>query len=187
VRLVELAVRAGHEVILIITRAGRMVLNAECGVRSAECNSDAAPDLDAMWPGEVARHVTYLPAEQIDAPPASGSFGAAATVIIPCSMNTLSALAHGRAENLLQRAGHVALKEGRPLLVVPREMPVTRIDLENMLRLARAGAIVMPAMPGFYHRPKSVADLVDFVVAKVLARLGIEHDLDIRWPPKRGD
>jgi len=97
-------------------------------------------------------------------------------------MNTLAALAAGLAGNLVQRAGYVALKEGRPLVLVPREMPVTRIDLENMARLVSAGAVVMPAMPGFYHHPRTVGDIVDFVVAKVLARLGIEHGLDMRWP-----
>lgn len=97
-------------------------------------------------------------------------------------MNTAAALAHGLSGNLLQRAGAVALKEGRPLVLVPRETPMTQMDLENLARLAAAGAHVVPAMPGFYHRPQSVADLVDFVVAKVLARLGIEHGLKVRWP-----
>jgi len=163
VRLVECAVRAGRHVDLVVTAAGRLVLADEAGLAGS--------------PG-----VTYRPAEALVAPPASGSFRAEAAVVIPCSMNTLAALAHGLAQNLVQRAAQVALKEGRPLVVVPREMPVTPIDLENMARLARAGAVVMPAMPGFYHRPQSVADLVDFVVAKVLDRLGVAHDLDTRWP-----
>jgi 4-hydroxy-3-polyprenylbenzoate decarboxylase len=167
-RLVEVAAGAGRDLVLIATRAGRTVWQEELG---------RAPQ-DAGRPGRV----TYYPAEPVAAPPASGSFPAAAMVVIPCSMNTLAAIAHGRAENLLQRAAQVALKEGRPLVVVPREMPLTRTDLENMLRLADAGAVVMPAMPGFYHRPKGVADLVDFVVAKVLGRLGIEHGLDVTWP-----
>jgi 4-hydroxy-3-polyprenylbenzoate decarboxylase len=139
-------------------------------------------DVASLWPADVRAHVSYTPAEDLAAPPASGSLDAEAAVIIPCSMNTLAALAHGLAGNLVQRAGQVALKEGRPLVVVPREMPVTPIDLENMARLAAAGAVVMPAMPGFYHHPQSVADLVDFVVAKVLDRLGIAHDLAVRWP-----
>lgn len=174
VRLVECLVRAGRRVSLVVTPAGRMVLADEAGAEP--------PSPAALWPGDVAEAVTYHPAEVLDGPPASGSFAASACVVVPCSMNTLSALACGRAENLLQRAGAVALKEGRPLVVVPREMPLTRVDLENMVRLASAGAIVMPAMPGFYHRPQSVADVVDFVVAKVLDRLGIEHNLDVAWP-----
>ncbi|KPK43203.1 MAG: hypothetical protein AMK72_13670 [Planctomycetes bacterium SM23_25] len=177
-RLVECAVRAGRHVDLVVTAAGRLVLADEAGL----AGSPDAPDLASLWPQDVRAGVTYRPAEALVAPPASGSFRAEAAVVIPCSMNTLAALAHGLAQNLVQRAAQVALKEGRPLVVVPREMPVTPIDLENMARLARAGAVVMPAMPGFYHRPQSVADLVDFVVAKVLDRLGVAHDLDTRWP-----
>jgi len=176
-RLVECAVRAGRRVHLIVTKAGRLVLADELGAPLRD-----ARDLAPLWPPEIARHVEYTPAEKIGGGPASGSYAAEATVVIPCSMNTLAALAHGLAGNLVQRAASVALKEGRPLVVVPREMPVTTIDLENMARLASAGATVMPAMPGFYHRPRTVADLVDFVVAKVLDRLGIAHDLAVRWP-----
>jgi len=135
-----------------------------------------------FWPGDVLRHLDYHPAERLDGPPASGSFRAEAMVVVPCSMNTLAALAHGLAGNLLLRAAQVALKEGRPLVLVPREMPVTPIDLVNMVRLARAGAVVMPAMPGFYHRPRTVAEVVDFVVAKVLDRLGVPHGLEVGWP-----
>lgn len=178
VRLVECAAAAGRRVWLIVSRPGRMVLADEAGMGG----SVDAPDLSTLWPAEVLARVRYVPAEVLDAPPASGSFGAGATVVIPCSMNTLAALAHGLTQNLVHRAAHVALKEGRPLVVVPREMPVTRIDLENMARLAAAGAVVMPAMPAFYHRPRSVGDLVDFVVAKVLQRLGVPHDLDVVWP-----
>jgi len=182
VRLVACTVRAGRRVWLVVSRPGRLVLADEAGMGG----SPDAPDLATLWPAEVLERVTYVPAETLDAPPASGSFGAEATVVLPCSMNTLAALAHGLSQNLVHRAAQVALKEGRPLVVVPREMPVTRIDLENMARLAGAGAHVWPAMPAFYHRPASVADLVDFVVAKVLDRLGIGHDLDVRWPGAAG-
>ena len=178
VRLVECAVRAGRRVELIVTAAGRLVLADE----APACFIGSVADFTALWPADVLAKVTYTPAENLAAPPASGSFDAEAAVILPCSMNTLAALAHGMAANLVQRAGAVALKEGRPLIVVPREMPMTRIDLENMARLAAAGAVVMPAAPGFYHHPKSVADLVDFVVAKVLDRLEIAHDMAVRWP-----
>jgi 4-hydroxy-3-polyprenylbenzoate decarboxylase len=178
VRLVECAVRAGRRVFLVVSRAGRTVLADE----AAMGGSVDAPDLTTLWPADVLDAVTYAPAEAPAAPPASGSFGADATVVIPCTMNTLAALAHGLAQNLVQRSAQVALKEGRPLVVVPREMPVTRIDLENMARLAAAGAHVCPAMPAFYHRPQTVADVVDFVVAKVLDRLGVPHGLDTRWP-----
>ncbi len=182
VRLVDLLTRAGRHVWLVVSRPGRLVLVDEAGMGGTV----EAPDLESLWPAEVLARVTYVPAERIDAPPASGSFGAGATVVIPCSMNSLAALAHGLSQNLVHRAAHVALKEGRPLVVVPRELPVTAIDLENMARLARAGGVVMPAMPGFYHRPETVADLVDFVVAKVLDRLGVGHDLDTAWPGAEG-
>jgi len=178
VRLVELLARAGWAVHLIVTPAGRLVLADEAGLRP----SPDAPDLASLWPEDVLARVHYTPAERLDAPPATGSFRADAAVVCPCSMNSLAALAHGLSANLLQRAANVALKEGRPLIVVPREMPVTPIDLDNMARLARAGAVVMPAMPAFYHHPASAGDLVDFVVAKVLDRLGVEHALDVRWP-----
>ena len=178
VRLVELAVRAGREVHLVVTRAGRLVLADEAGL----AGTAEAPDFSTMWPKKVLAHVRYTPAERLDAPPASGSFDAEAVVVIPCTMNTAAALAHGLSANLVQRAAHVALKEGRPLVLVPRETPMTAMDLENLAILARAGAAVIPAMPGFYHRPRSVADLVDFVVGKVLSRLGIEHDLRVAWP-----
>jgi flavin prenyltransferase len=180
-RLVEQVVRSGWRVHLVVTAAGRLVLADELGVAGLT----AAADLGAIWPREILAHVAYWPAEMIEGPPASGSFAAKATVVIPCSMNTLGALAHGLAGNLVQRAAYVALKEGRPLVVVPREMPLTQIDFENMGRLAGAGATVMPAMPGFYHRPQSVGDLVDFVVAKVMDRLGIAHRLAVRWQGSR--
>jgi len=178
VRFVEQAVRAGRDVWLIVSAAGRLVLADEVDLGG----STDEPDFSTLWPKEVLARLTYTPAEQLRAPPASGSFEAEAVVIIPCSMNTAAALAHGLSGNLLQRAGAVALKEGRPLILVPRETPMTRIDFENLARLAAAGARVVPAMPGFYHRPQSVADLVDFVVAKALAQLGIEHGLKVRWP-----
>ncbi|HUX02541.1 MAG TPA: UbiX family flavin prenyltransferase [Phycisphaerae bacterium] len=178
VRFVELAVRAGREVALVVTRPGRLVLADEADL----AGTADAPDFAPLWPKSILAHISYTPAERLDAPPASGSFDAEAVVIIPCTMNTAAAIAHGLASNLVQRAARVALKEGRPLVLVPRETPMTAVDLENLAHLASAGAAVIPAMPAFYHRPRSVGDLVDFVVAKVLARIGIEHDLNVRWP-----
>ena len=112
---------------------------------------------------------------------ASGSHRTHGMVVIPCSMNTLGLMATGTGENLLPRAAQVTLKERRPLVVVPREMPYNIIHLENMLRLARAGATIMPASPGFYHRPHEIQDLVNHVVGRVLDQFGIEHTLFERW------
>lgn len=116
-----------------------------------------------------------------DAPFASGSYLFDAIVIIPCSMNTLAKVAAGLADNLTTRTASVALKEGRKVIIVPRETPLHEVHLEQMAKLSRLGATILPAMPGFYHRPKSVEDMVDFVVARILDHLGIEHSLAKRW------
>jgi 4-hydroxy-3-polyprenylbenzoate decarboxylase len=102
-------------------------------------------------------------------------------VICPCTVGTLAAVAAGLSDNLIQRAADVTLKEGRKLILVPRETPFSALHLENMLRLSRAGAVILPANPGFYHKPKRVEDLVDFVVARILDHLGVKHDLMARW------
>jgi len=182
VRLVELLARSGAEVDLTITAAGLSVMAEEIP------RSQAGPqaDLENLWPDKALRdRIRYHPVDRLNSQLAGGADPADGMVVCPCSMNTLAALASGLADNLLRRAAMVTLKEGRPLIVVPRETPLTDIIIENMLRLSRSGAVVLPAMPGFYHRPQSVADLVDFVVARVLNVLGVEHDLPIRWSPKQ--
>lgn len=123
----------------------------------------------------------------LSAAPASGSFPTDGMVVIPCSMKTLAAIANGYEENLLIRAALVTLKERRPLILVPREMPLAIPHIRNMLLAAEAGAIIVPAMPGFYIRPKTVQDLIDHVVGKVLDLLGIKHELYARWtgPPEK--
>ncbi len=123
--------------------------------------------------------------DDLAAAPASGSHRFSALVIVPCSGTTLAKVASGIADNLVTRAAAVALKERRTLILVPRETPVSAIALENLLKLARSGAVVLPASPGFYGRPKDIDDLIDFVVGRILDHLGIEHDLGPRWagPP----
>lgn len=131
----------------------------------------------------------HLPAGQLRvfgreewfAPVASGSNPADAMVICPCTMGTLAAVAAGMSQNLIERAADVTLKESRPLIIVPREAPFSIIHLENMLKLARSGAVILPANPGFYHHPQTIQDMVDFVVARILDHLGIQHTLMHRW------
>ena len=165
-RLIEVLAERGIEVHAVVTESGMRVLDYECGV-SAE---------------ELARRVTVLyPNADVGAAIASGSFHMDAMIVVPCSMKTAGAIAHGITDDLLSRAADVTLKEGRRLLLVPRETPMHEIHLENLLRLARAGAIIMPAAPGFYHRPETLDDLVDMMVGKILDRLGIEAELYTRW------
>jgi 4-hydroxy-3-polyprenylbenzoate decarboxylase len=121
------------------------------------------------------------------ATPASGSAPSAGMVVCPCSMGTLASIAAGTSRNLVERAADVALKERRTLLLVPRETPLSAVHLRNMLRLTRAGAVVLPAAPGFYHRPETIEDLVDFLVARILDHLGVEHALVRRWGGSAAD
>ena len=133
--------------------------------------------------GRPAENVTVHPSHDVGASIASGSFLTAGMVICPCSSHSLAAIANGLGDNLITRAAMVTLKEGRRLVLVPREMPLSGIQIENMLALSRAGAIICPACPGFYTRPTSVDDLIDFVVGRVLDLFELPHNLDTRWPP----
>ena len=180
-RLVEVLLGMGHTVHLCATNAAVRVLVHEAG----EELDPAAPDLASLFAAELRANLRVHDLAAVEAAPASGSAGISATIVVPCSMGTLARVAHGFSSNLVERAADVALKEGRPLVVVPRETPLGELHLENMLKLTRLGAVVLPAMPGFYHRPRTVADLVDFVVGKILDRLGVPHDLVQPWrtPP----
>ncbi len=180
-RLVEALLTAGHEVHLCATTAALRVLRHEAGHDAVTSHAD----LRGLFVPALRERLFVHDLAAVEAAPASGSAGMRATILCPCSMGTLARVAHGFSSNLVERAADVALKEGRPLVVVPRETPLSVLHLENMLALARLGAVVLPAMPGFYHRPQSVQDLVDFVVGKILDRLGIAHPLIRRWqtPP----
>jgi 4-hydroxy-3-polyprenylbenzoate decarboxylase len=183
-RLVEVLLQSGHEVHLCATAAALRVLVHEAGLRV----DLERPDLAALFAPDLRRRLFVHAIDAVEATPASGSAAIVATIVVPCSMGTLARIAHGFSSNLVERAADVALKEGRPLVVVPRETPLSIVHLQNMLELARLGAIVLPAMPGFYHRPTSVQDLVDFVVSKILDRLRVDHALVRRWrtPTKEG-
>jgi 4-hydroxy-3-polyprenylbenzoate decarboxylase len=123
----------------------------------------------------------YYGDQEMSSPPASGSFRTDGMLIVPCSMKTLAGVATGYANNLIERAADVTLKEGRPLLLAPREMPFSAIHLENMLKLARLGVKIAPPVPAFYHNPKRIEDLVDFVTGKILDSFDVRHDLFRRW------
>ncbi len=180
-RLVRALAESGHEVDVSVTEAGAKVLRHELGI-DAGARGERLGEALAGWIGErAARSVRTYPSEAIEAPASSGTALVGGAILCPCSMGTLARVAAGFSSNLVERAADVALKEGRKLVLVPRETPLSPIHLENLLRLARLGAIVLPAMPGFYHRPKTVEDLVDHVVGKILDRLGVEHAVGRRW------
>lgn len=175
VRLLEQLLVAAQPVQLILSAHGLRLLQTETNITSVNSLRDAvgASRWDAL--------VTAFDDNDRGAAPASGSARNRGMVICPCSMGTLSAISQGTSRSLVERAADVALKERRKLILVPRETPYSAVHLENMLRVTRAGAIVMPASPGFYHRPTTIAEMVDFVVARVLDHLNIEHMLGRRW------
>jgi 4-hydroxy-3-polyprenylbenzoate decarboxylase len=180
IRLMECLIAADVQVLLMISRAAQVV---------------AATETDLSIPGATAAQQTYFTQmfnakagqvkvfarEQWMAPVASGSGAPATMVVCPCSTGTLSAIATGASNNLIERAADVALKERRQLVLVPREAPYSEIHLENMLKLTRMGAVILPASPGFYHKPETISDMVDFVVARILSQIGIEQSFMPSW------
>lgn len=184
-RLLECLLAAGCRVQLLYSQVAQVVARQEMNLELPARPADTEVLLRERFvnlPGTLAVYGR----EEWFAPVASGSNPPDAMVICPCTMGTLAAIAQGLAANLIERAADVALKEGRTLVLVPRETPLSIIHLENMLRLARAGAVILPPNPGFYHHPQGIADLVDFVVARVLDQLKVPHALMSRWG-ERGD
>jgi 4-hydroxy-3-polyprenylbenzoate decarboxylase len=172
VRLLRALNDAATPVRLIVSSYGWRLMAEESGIDGVDALRAAT--------GDWSRVELY---DSLDrgATPASGSAPSAGMVVCPCSMGTLASIAAGTSRNLVERAADVALKERRPLVLVPRETPLSLIHLENMTRLTRAGATVMPAAPGFYNRPQSIDDLVDFVVARILDHLGVQQSIGRRW------
>jgi flavin prenyltransferase len=179
-RLLDKLLEAKRQVYLLYSQAAQIVAHQELGLTFPTRPQDAAAFFSERF-GAQQGQLRAFGREEWFAPVASGSNPADAMVICPCTMGTLAAVAGGLADNLIERAADVMLKERRPLILVPRETPLSAIHLENMLRLTHAGAVILPANPGFYHHPSSVAELVDFVVARVLDQLQIEHQLMSRW------
>lgn len=179
-RLLERLLAAGCHVDLIVSQTARIVARQELDLHLPGDPNQLAQTLAARWPGYPGVLQSHGEKAWFCAA-ASGSNPAHAMVICPCSMGSLAAIAHGLADNLIERAADVMLKERRPLILVPRETPFSLVHLRNMTFLAEAGATLLPANPGFYHRPATVAELIDFVVARVLDQLGIGHDLLPRW------
>ncbi|MCK4258033.1 MAG: UbiX family flavin prenyltransferase [Halanaerobiales bacterium] len=191
-KLVEELIKMDYQVYLTITKAGIEVITEE--LKLPIMNSDdekiygellsyLSKDLQ-MREIELKKRLCYIPINRVGASIASGSFLTEGMAVLPCSMSTLSGIAHGRSMNLLERTADVMLKEGRPLLISPREMPLNTIHLENMLKLSKLGVMIVPPMPGFYYHPETIDDMVNFVVGKILDRLRIPHELFQRWGEK---
>jgi 4-hydroxy-3-polyprenylbenzoate decarboxylase len=166
VRLLEACKKLGIETDLIVSQTAEKLLELELGKNIKDISKLAKRNYSQ---------------DDLEAPLASGSVKTDGMVIAPCSMKTLGAIASGIADNLITRAADVTLKEGRPLVLVPRETPLNLIHLENMVKLRLAGATILPAMPGFYHKPKEISELIDFIVGRILDVLGVEHKLYRRW------
>ncbi len=179
-RLLECLVQLDTQVLLMVSKAAQVVIATETDLRLP-----GAPDAMEAFLTEHcsarAGQIKVYGREQWMAPVASGSGAPGSMVVCPCSTGTLSAIACGASNNLIERAADVALKERRQLLLVPREAPYSEIHLEHMLKLTRMGAVVIPASPGFYQKPQSVEDMVDFIVARLLSQLGYEQTLLPRW------
>lgn len=179
-RLLECLVQADVEVFFMISQAAQLVVATETALRLPPKPQALEAFLTAHYaarPGQIR----VFGKQDWMAPVASGSGAPSAMVVCPCSTGSLSAIATGASNNLIERAADVALKERRKLILVPREAPYSTLHLENMLKLSQMGAIILPASPGFYHQPASVDDLVDFVVARILNQLDIPQNLLARW------
>ena len=186
VRLLECLLAAGCRVQLLYSQVAQIVARQEMALELPARASEAQiffRERFASLPGSLEVYGR----EEWFAPVASGSNPPDAMIVCPCTMGTLASIAQGLASNLIERAADVVLKEGRKLVLVPRETPFSAIHLENMLRLSRAGAIILPPNPGFYHHPESVGELVDFVVARILDQIAVPHALMQRWGDKSND
>ncbi len=179
-RLLQSLLDAKRRVYLLLSRPGQLVIKMEAGLDLPNTPAGIQVFFTEYFQAEEGQ-LQVFGREQWTAPVASGSNPAEAMVVCPCTTSTLSSIACGASNNLLERAADVMLKEQRKLILVVRETPLSAIHLENMLKLARLGVMIMPACPGFYNQPQTIEEIVDFMVARVLDQLGIEHQLALRW------
>jgi len=179
-RLLECLIKAGQSIYLMVSQAAQVVIATETDLKLKGRPAEMQQQLSERY-GAAEGQLQVFGKEQWMAPVASGSNAPRAMVVCPCSTGTLSAIACGASNNLIERAADVMLKEQKKLILVPREMPLSAIHLENMLKLTRLGCVMMPASPGFYQKPEHVNDLIDFVVARILDQLQIEQQLMPPW------
>lgn len=185
-RLCRALLDTGTRVTLLITSAGHQVLNEECGLHWTGSETDIQHELrEYFQAGE--RSLFFHAQDDFRAPIASGSSAPDGMIVCPCSMGTLARIAAGISGNLLERCADVVLKERRTLVLVPRETPLNTIHLENMLKLSRLGAMIVPPMPAFYHHPSTIEDMVDFIAGKILAALGFDQSLFRSWGEQATD
>ncbi len=179
-RLLESLLIADKSVYLLYSQAAQIVAQQEMGLSLPSSSREVQHQLREQY-RHLPGRLQVFGRDEWFAPIASGTGVADAMVVCPCTMGTLAAIATGMSDNLIERAADVSLKEHRKLILVPRETPFSAIHLENMLKLARLGAVILPANPGFYHHPSNVQDLVDFVAARILDHLDVPHQLMARW------
>ena len=182
-RLLEMLVKKNIQINLLMSRPGQLVINMETELKVPARAKEVQAYFTELY-GAAEGQIRAYEREQWMSPVASGSGVADATVVCPCTTATLSAIAVGASKSLIERAADVCLKERKQLILVVRETPFSDIHLENMLKLSRMGAVIMPANPGFYWKPESIDELIDFMVARILDHLSIEHNLTARWGDK---
>jgi 4-hydroxy-3-polyprenylbenzoate decarboxylase len=179
-RLMHCLVQQNVQLFVMVSKAAQVVVAAETE-HTLPGTPDAQQQFFTELTGAQTEQIKVFGKEQWFAPVASGSGAPSQMVVCPCSTGTLSAIATGASNNLIERAADVALKERRSLILVPREAPYSEIHLENMLKLTRMGALILPASPGFYHKPSTIEDMIDFVVARVLSQLGYDQSIMPAW------
>ncbi len=179
IRLVEGLLKSKHKVHLVISKQAFSIIKIETGINwTGNTASEIEKKIQKYF---SSKNIKYYSENNLSAPFSSGSFITDGMFVVPCSMKTLSGIANGYANNLIERAADVMLKEGRRLILSPREMPFSAVHLENMLKLARLGVKIIPPVPAFYHKPKNINDIVDFVAGKILDSAELKHNLFKRW------